>query len=268
MLQSNVIFWLGLLAMGVLLAWGVLPKLKARLYDIGFGSSWLAAARRDFRLRVPLIGTLSEDLRVQLLNAIGGNTDSLLINVKVGALKDWAPSVRRTAAEVLGRGPHPVFAKYVIPALRKAARDRDRSVRLAAIWSLGCQQEPEALQYLLAFLDHRDPDIRRTAARSLYNGGVILPVGGVDLRGASARQNSLHAFATTRCTARLAKRLSDADVRVRLYSAAALLEVWRLFSLGGEFCENAYSVLRAANADSTLAKSERETIDYLLRRRA
>ena len=77
--------------------------------------------------------------RASLVMAFRGRDDVSTIKIKVAALRDPSSVVRRAAAESLtGTGGHPTFAHEVVPALRKACRDRDPSVRKAAQYALSC----------------------------------------------------------------------------------------------------------------------------------
>ncbi len=81
--------------------------------------------------------------------------------------------VRTEAANALGRiGPR---ADAAVPALVKAARDPDPTVRLAAIGALG-EMGPvaakDAAPVLSVLIDHTDPDLRRSAADAVGRMGA------------------------------------------------------------------------------------------------
>jgi HEAT repeat protein len=159
-----------------------------------------------------------------------GNAEKETIRPLVEALRSKSPSIRRTAAESLAEG-----GRAGLPALSKALKDDDLTVRRAAVWSLMCigHKAGPATPALTAALADDDAEVRRHAAAAL---GDIEPsaVNAVpslirvlkeDQTGAT-RQFAANALGkigrVTQAVPALVQALTDPDINVRTAAAEAL----------------------------------------------
>jgi HEAT repeat protein len=103
-------------------------------------------------------------IRAEIIRTVGHYQGRTADEVLRRALKDSDAAVRVAACEAWGRRNHPESAKILAKAL---ATDTDVDVRLAAARALGETEDPAAVQALGLALDDRDPAMQYRAVQSL-----------------------------------------------------------------------------------------------------
>jgi HEAT repeat protein len=88
---------------------------------------------------------------------------ALAVEPLIAALKDGSFSVRKAAAEALGKIGDPRAVEPLIAALK----DKDEYVRKAAAYALGKIKDPRAVEPLIAALKDQNSDVRAAAAYAL-----------------------------------------------------------------------------------------------------
>jgi len=133
-----MIFWIAVgIGSTVVIIFAVIIYIVIRNIN---STNWVHKAINYPGLRGPLTlealyptGLSPEEYRAALVEAFIGRDDVITVGIKLGALKDRSPIVRRAAAEAFSlTGGHPTWAIEVVPALSKACLDRDPNVRASA----------------------------------------------------------------------------------------------------------------------------------------
>jgi len=104
-----------------------------------------------------------ESIREAAMHALSGRIDQRIAKLFITLLNDKQTSIRRLAAELLGKAKDPAAISPLIDALR----DEDASVRREVLKSLGAISDPQAIPALLGGIYDADSGVRDEAFRSL-----------------------------------------------------------------------------------------------------
>ena len=119
------------------------------------------------RLLVKLARKSNYMVRTLVLSALGDRAGRAVDKALIAALSQDNPAVRAAAADALGKSERRRNLKRVVPALIKAAGDREVSVKVAAIGSLGLLGHRSATPVVVKALGSRHAPLKRTALFSL-----------------------------------------------------------------------------------------------------
>ena len=170
--QNGLPAQLGVALSGLLLILGERVLTTTQIFLMGIAVT-LACGYLVWRMRKAYGDALLDALRAGRLEVFTGEeggfrglqNDAAALSVLTLALQDTRPTMRRLAAEILGKMGNPL----AVEGLSAAASDPDVSVRAAALLALGSLRADSAVGTIVAALRDREPEVRLHALKALQH---------------------------------------------------------------------------------------------------
>ncbi|MCC7210816.1 MAG: hypothetical protein E3K40_09250 [Candidatus Brocadia sp.] len=178
---------------------------------------------------IQAISDTSEDVRIEAIQALGELGDERAVQPLIGVMGDESLEVREKTAKSLGKLGKREAGDALVSALSK---NTDLSIVCAIIEALGQIGDPRAVDPLLGFLTHKEPQVRECTAAALGKlrdgravNALIAALNDEQERVRWYAADSLGKIGDPVCADSLIKLLSDASARVRESAVEALGQI-------------------------------------------